>query len=131
MISDGYGEILSRSGAKSCNPPKTKWIETSKKKRRLGVKEKKGRERRVSARRELESKIEFFVNADIIAAKSIDISETGLSFDTEKPLKIHLRMDIDGELCDREAQFVWATRNSNGGMSYGFEFIPDPKESLF
>ena len=95
------------------------------------MKEKKGRERRVSARRELESKIEFFVNADIIGAKSIDISETGLSFDTEKPLKIHLRMDIDGELCDREAQFVWATRNSNGGMSYGFEFIPDPKESLF
>ena len=95
------------------------------------MKEKKGRERRVSARRDMESKIEFFVNADIIAAKSIDISETGLSFDTEEPLKIHLRMDIDGELCDREAQFVWAARNSNGGMSYGFEFIPDPKESLF
>jgi len=95
------------------------------------VKEKKGRERRVSARRELESKIEFFVNADIIAAKSIDISETGLSSDTREPLKIHMRMDINGELYDREAQFVWATKNSNGGISYGFEFISDPKESLF
>ena len=95
------------------------------------MREKKGRERRVSTRRELESKIEFFVNADIIAAKSIDMSETGLSFDTEEPPKIHLRMDIDGELRDREAQFIWATRNSNGGISYGFEFISDPKEHQF
>ena len=95
------------------------------------MKEKKRRERRASTRRELESKIEFFVNADIIDAKSIDISETGLSFDTGEPLKIHLGMDIDGELCDREAQFVWAARNSNGGIRYGFEFIPDPKEHLF
>ena len=89
------------------------------------------RERRVSTRRKLENKVEFFVNADIINAKSTDISETGLSFDTEEPLKIHLRMDIDGELCDREAQFVWASRNSNDGMRYGFKFIPDPKEHLF
>ena len=95
------------------------------------MREKKEREKRISPRRELESKIEFFVNADIIAAKSIDISETGLSFDTEEPLKIHLRMDIDGELCDRQAKFNWASRNSKGGITYGFEFIPDPKESLF
>ena len=95
------------------------------------MREKNGRERRVSTRKEQESKIEFFVNADIIAAKSIDISETGLSFDTGEPLKIHLRIDIDGKLCDREAQFVWANRNSDGGITYGFEFIPDPKEHLF
>ncbi len=93
--------------------------------------EKKGRERRVSTRKELETEIEFFVNADIIAAKSVDISETGLSFDTKEPLKIHLRIDIDGKLCDREAQFVWATRNSDGGITYGFEFVSDPKEYLF
>ena len=49
------------------------------------MRKKTGRERRVSMRRELESKIEFFVNADIIAAKSIDMSEAGLSFDTESP----------------------------------------------
>jgi len=95
------------------------------------VREKKGCERRISPRRELESKIEFFVNADIIAAKSINVSETGLSFDTGEPLKIHLRMDIDGKICDREAKFVWASRNSKSGITYGFEFIPDPKESLF
>jgi hypothetical protein len=40
-------------------------------------------------------------------------------------------MNIDGELCDREVRFVWAAGNSNVGMTCGFEFIPDPKESLF
>ncbi|MCD6294652.1 MAG: PilZ domain-containing protein [Deltaproteobacteria bacterium] len=95
------------------------------------MREEKGHERRASTRKEMETKIEFFVNADIIAAKSIDISKTGLRFDTGEPLKIHLRMNIDGKLCDREAQFIWATRNSKGSMTYGFEFIPDPKESLF
>jgi len=78
----------------------------------MGVGEKRGRERRASTRKELEIGIEFFVNADIIAARSIDMSKTGLSFDTEAPLNIHMRMEIDGELCDREAQVVWATRNS-------------------
>ena len=95
------------------------------------MEEKKGHERRISTRKELKNGIEFFVNADVVAAESIDISETGLSFDTKEPLNIHLRMEIDGKLRDRAAQFVWATKNSNGGMTYGLRFIPDPKESLF
>jgi len=91
----------------------------------------KGHERRISRRKELQSKIEFFVNADIIAAQSLDMSETGLRFDTKEPIRIHLRMEIDGELCDREARFVWAVRNSDGGMTYGLEFISDPEDYMF
>jgi len=91
----------------------------------------KVRERRTSRRKELQTKIEFFVNADIISAQSLDMSETGLRFDTKEPIKIHLRMEINGELCDREAQFVWATTNSDGGMTYGLEYITDPEEYIF
>ena len=91
----------------------------------------KGREKRISERKELKTKIEFFVNADIIAARSLDMSETGLRFDTKEPIKIYMRMEINGESCDREARFVWATTNSDGGMTYGLEFITDPEEGMF
>ena len=88
-------------------------------------------EKRVSRRKKLQAKIEFFVNADIIAAQSLDMSATGLRFDTKEPMKIHLRIEIDGELCDREAQFVWASTNPDGGMTYGLEFIADSEEYEF
>ena len=90
-----------------------------------------GYEMRTSERKEIRTQIEFIVNADIISAQSINISETGLRFDMKEPIKIHLRMEIDGELCDREAQFVWAVKKPDGGMTYGLEFITDPKEYMF
>ena len=91
----------------------------------------KGRERRSSERTVVQAQIEFFVNADIVSAQSVDMSETGLRFDTEEPLKIHMRMKIDGEVHDREARFVWAAKNPDGTMTYGLEYIPDPQEYLF
>ena len=91
----------------------------------------KVRERRASRRKELQTKIDFFVNADIISAQSLDMSETGLRFDTKEPIKIHLRMEIDGKLRDREAKFVWAVKNSDGGMTYGLQYITDPEEYIF
>ncbi len=91
----------------------------------------KDRERRVADRKEIQTKIEFFVNADIISAQSLDMSETGVRFDTKEPIKVHMRMKIDGKSCDREGQFVWAVTNSDGGMTYGLEFIADPEEYMF
>ncbi|MDY6852184.1 MAG: PilZ domain-containing protein, partial [Thermodesulfobacteriota bacterium] len=64
----------------------------------------------------------------IVEAASVNVSETGLRFTTDEPIFIRLRIDIDGELMEREARLVWAGKNPEQGVDYGFEYTPDPEE---
>ncbi len=91
----------------------------------------KGREFRMHERREYGINIEFFVDADIMIAKTIDISKTGLQFKVDEPMKIAMRMEIEGDLHEYEAQLVWARRKPDGSMSYGFEYVPLPDDIRF
>lgn len=87
-------------------------------------------DKRYARRYKMETKVEFYVDADIIGAKSIDVSESGVRFRTDFPIKIRMRFEVDGEIKEREAQLVWADQ-SKDGMSYGFEFVPDSESYLF
>jgi hypothetical protein len=80
------------------------------------------REKRRAKRMPLDTKVEFIVDADVIQAKSIDISETGIQIETDDPIKVCMRLDIDGEKKDMEGQLVWAMKNEEGGMTYGFKY---------
>lgn len=80
-------------------------------------------------RRPLETKVEFFVDADIIEATSVDISESGIRFDTKTPVRICMRLTVDGELQEKRARLIWAKKLPEGGVTYGFEFLP-PEEEL-
>ena len=84
----------------------------------------KDSDRRVAERKPVVTKVLFTVNDIIIEALSADVSETGIRFDTEKPFKILLEMKSNGKILNREAQIVWAKRNRNGGMAFGFEYVP-------
>lgn len=88
-----------------------------------------GREdQRKSVRNNISTEVEFYVNADIIEAETIDISETGIRIETREPAKIFLRIKIEGRTQDYEAKMVWARKNLDGRMTYGFEYIPDSGE---
>ena len=87
-------------------------------------------ERRIASRKKVETKVEFYVDADVIQAISIDVSKTGVRFETEQAVPIRLNMVLDGELYRRPAQLVWARRD-DGKMNYGFEFIEAPEEDDF
>ena len=80
--------------------------------------------RREAERKPVVTKVLFTVNDIIIEASSVDVSETGIRFDTEKPFKILLEMKTNGQILNREAQIVWAKRNRNGGITFGFEYVP-------
>jgi hypothetical protein len=84
------------------------------------------REKRKAKRMPLDTKVEFIVDADVIQAKSIDMSETGIRIETDDPIKICMRLDIDGEKKDMKGQLVWTRKNEKGGMIYGFQYIRDP-----
>ena len=69
--------------------------------------------------------VEFYVGDAIMKAISVNVSETGLCFDMDEPIKICLRMEANDQLINREAQIVWAKKKSDGGVTYGFEFTPN------
>lgn len=79
-----------------------------------------------SPRRELNGKVEFIIDEDVIFAKSINASETGIRFDTAKPIHILMRVTTEkDEVLEHKAELVWAKRNESGNMAYGLQFIED------
>jgi hypothetical protein len=76
-------------------------------------------------RKDLKTKVEFIIDCDIANARADNISETGMRFITEKPIKFRMRMNVDGQQQEYAAYLVWAKRDFEGTTSYGFQFIAD------
>jgi hypothetical protein len=79
---------------------------------------------RAETRIPIKTRVEFFVDADIIDAESVNISSSGIRFDTQTPIPIQMRLEKDGIMFENSAQLVWAQCKSDGGMTYGFQFVP-------
>jgi hypothetical protein len=72
-------------------------------------------------------RVEFFVDADIVAARSVDRSETGIRIVTETPIQVSMRVyQSDDEWTDYQANLCWAAREQDGHMAYGLEFVEEP-----
>jgi len=82
-------------------------------------------ERRLAERASVRTQVDLCLSDDTIRAVSVDVSESGVRLNIEDPLKILLRMEMNGESVVREAQIVWAGKKSERGMSYGFEYAPN------
>ena len=72
---------------------------------------------------DIPAQIEFYVDADIIMANSLDISQSGLSFITDNAMEVDMRLNIDGNLEERRAKILWAKKEDDGKVRYGLEFV--------
>lgn len=81
-------------------------------------------ERRRSPRVALTAGVEFIVDADVIRATSVDVSENGICFRSDNPIAIRMRFERDGKRVEKNARLVWA-RRVEAGMEYGYEFTED------
>lgn len=80
-------------------------------------------DRRVKDKR----RVEFFVDADIIQARSADRSESGIRIVTESPIQISMRVfQSEDQWKDYQASLCWAGREEDGSMAYGLEFVEAP-----
>lgn len=82
-------------------------------------------ERRGEKRKKIDTQVNFFIDADFTKAKTVDVSGSGICFETEEPICMHLRMEINGTVFEHVADLVWCQRNESGGMTYGLEFHKD------
>ena len=67
-----------------------------------------GVDKRQSERKDFNTKIEFIVDADLLSAKSVNISDTGIRFKSSEPVKVTLRFTADGENQIKSARLIWA-----------------------
>ncbi len=76
-------------------------------------------------RKRIDTKVDFIVDADVIPAKSVDISESGIAFRTDTPIKVTMRMGskIYGDVENKTAELVWTRKESDGSTTYGLQFI--------
>lgn len=87
---------------------------------------------RSALRRQVTTKVEFFIHGDIEKARAVNISETGIQFVTDEPVKVRMRLELDGEIREFLARMVWARKGAEDDtMSYGLEFIPDNDQCVF
>lgn len=81
------------------------------------------KEKRRAERQNFETDIEFIVNDDILRASAVNISETGIRFNTRQPMCIEMRFMIDGKAIDKKARLCWAKEQQDGTFSYGLEYL--------
>ncbi len=86
-----------------------------------------GTEKRAEKRHRLNTQINCFFDAKITKAKTVDISDSGLCFETELPISMHIRMEVKDMVVEHVAELVWCKRKKNGGMAYGLEFNKDSR----
>ena len=77
-----------------------------------------------SPREDLHSGIELITDFDVIEAKGINISETGICFESNENLPFEMQFEYEGKLHRHRAHLVWVKRLSEGGYRFGLEFVP-------
>lgn len=78
---------------------------------------------RRSGRIPLIADVDLVLDANILKAMTVDISDTGVRIDMREPLEVSIRFVVDGELQDRRVQLARAMRTPDGCMAYGFEYV--------
>ncbi len=87
--------------------------------------------RRQFPRVEIQAQVEFFVDADIVSAETIDISDGGLQITTHEPVKATLRVtENNGKIKEYQAEMIWARRSPEEKMTFGLKFIDNENRVL-
>ena len=82
-------------------------------------------EKRSTERESVNSNVTVFIDDDIYLASMIDISESGIRFETSTPQEVRIQVRADGKMVEYDAQLVWAKINKNCRMEYGLKRFPD------
>lgn len=73
----------------------------------------------------LNAEIEYFLDADILRASAIDISQTGVSFESRDSFIIAMRIRLEGRMEERLARLVYVSPSPDGTSRFGLEFLED------
>ncbi len=84
-----------------------------------------------SPRIEIRTDIEFIADFDIVEARGVNISETGICFELSENLPFEIQFRIEGKLHRHRANLIWAKKLPEGGYRFGLEFVQPEPEPTF
>jgi hypothetical protein len=73
----------------------------------------------------LKANIEFIGAFDLIKAKAVNVSESGISFKTSGDLPFEMRYKQNGETVTRTAHLIWVKHTEKGGYYFGLKFVSE------
>ena len=83
--------------------------------------------RQRAPREELSSDIEFIFDVDVLEAKGLNISSTGVAFTIAQALPVELRFDHQGQMHHYRARLVRTKSLDTGDFLMGLEFRGEVK----
>lgn len=75
-------------------------------------------------RTEINASIEFIADFDVVEAKGINLSESGICFELDEDLPFEMQFSLEGKIHRYRARLVWVKRMCKGGYRFGLQFIP-------
>ncbi len=78
-------------------------------------------------RERLAADIELIADCDVIEARGINVSDTGICFEIKHDLPFEMQYEFGGEKRRQRAHLVWIKRLTDGGYRLGLKFVtPTP-----
>jgi hypothetical protein len=82
-------------------------------------------------RKKLKADIEFIGDFDLIKAKAVNISESGICFKTSANLPFEMRYQYNGQTVSRRAHLIWLKHEKKSGYNFGLKFVSRKKYPQF
>ena len=73
----------------------------------------------------LKATIECIGAFDLIKAKAVNVSGTGISFKTSGDLPFEMRYKQNGETVSRTAHLIWVKHTEKDGYYFGLQFVDE------
>jgi hypothetical protein len=80
--------------------------------------------KRSDSRQYVQCPTQFYMDSDVVDARTLDFSEGGIRLQVLKPIRVVMRINMGGREEDRVATLVWARKNAAGALEYGLQY-PD------
>ena len=78
-------------------------------------------------RKKLSSDLEFIGDFDLIKAKVVNVSDSGICFKTKVNLPFEMRYQHNGQTVSRRAYLIWLKHEKKSGYSFGLKFVTPKK----
>jgi hypothetical protein len=82
-------------------------------------------------RTKIKADIEFIGDFDLIKAKAVNISDSGICFKTSSNLPFEMRYQHDGQTISRRAHLIWLKQEKKKGYNFGLKFVTRKKYPQF
>ena len=78
----------------------------------------------------MQTPIAFVANFDLVHAQGVDVSDSGICFETSEDLQFELEFETEGQAHQYTADLAWMQKVESGNSRWGFRLVSDETSGL-